>query len=220
MGLPAHRFLEEFALDVAAFPAAITGLRQHHQPRQQTRSEVAVDHVAISIQQAYSQGYAAGEEAERAAGDARVAELGADLERKLAEAQRQFGLDLADRIDREMAAGLTRARERLASQIGTVLMAVMRRRLAEDCILDLADQAARILEAEDSIVVDLRGPAKFVEIVMAAIEARHRDEAPSMLSRIRCHTSESSELSLEYADSVIEARLAEWLGRLDEVRTP
>ena len=220
MGLPAHRFLEEFALDVAAFPSAIAGLRQHQQQPEQPKSEAGIDQIAISIQQAYSQGYAAGEEAGRKAGEARIAELCADYNGKIAEIETQLGLDLADRLARELVTELGHARQRLASQIGVVLTSVMRRRLVEDCILDLADEAARILEAEGSIVVDLRGPAKFVEIVLAALEARHKDNAQSLLSRIRCHTSEGSELSIAYADSVIEARLAEWLGRLEEARSP
>ncbi len=220
MGLPAHRFLEEFALDVTAFPAAIAGLRRQSERRLPPAGEAAADEVAVRIQAAYAQGYAAGEDAERAAGEARLAELAADAERKMAEAETAFGRGLADRLSRDLVAEIGLARERFAAQIASVLLPILRRRMTEDCVSDLARQAAGILGAGDTIVVDLRGPETLVEMVLAAVEALQTGDAPSLRSRFRCHVAEGSEVSVAYADSVIEARLGEWLARLDASRAP
>lgn len=213
MGQPAYRVLEEFETDTPPVPRSLAGLK--------TRTvEVRrpPDATALRIQEAYAQGHADGELSERAIADARIAELTADFELRLAEERSRLAGTLADRIVESLRAGLEGARQRLATDLAAVLVPVLRRTISESAILELVDEVARILERDEAIVIDMWGDQRFTDLVCEGIAARIGGGEEAVLQRIRRHPSSGPEITVAYGDAVIETRLAEWLRHIEEAR--
>ncbi|MCB1503820.1 MAG: hypothetical protein KDJ47_02495 [Hyphomicrobiaceae bacterium] len=210
-GLPAFHILEEFESDAAPAPKPLLGLK----PRQVATSRLP-DTVALRVQEAYAQGYADAEMSERTIAETRVAELTADFDMRLEDERSRLTGELADRLVGRLQDGLEQIQMRLASEIASTLLPILRRSLVESAILDLVDEVSRLLETPGSTLIDIWGDPRFIEVVHDGIQARlGAGEAPS-IQQIRCHPTDASEITVALGDAVIRTRLSEWLSRIEE----
>lgn len=212
MGQPAYIVLEEFATEDGAGAATVVGLR----PRVIERSR-GPDAMAVRLQEAYARGHADGEAAERAVADIKIAELVADHERQLELERYELSDALAERLVAELAAGFDSAREKLVSRLTSILVPVLKRSITETAIFSLADELARVLDGDGAISIQMRGPEKIIAVVLEAVNAR-RSAGSDVAEKIHATFTDDAEIRVEYGDAVIETRLAEWLGRIEEAR--
>lgn len=173
--------------------------------------------MAVRLQEAYARGHADGEAAERAVADIKIAELVADHERQLELERYELSDALAERLVAELAAGFDSAREKLVSRLTSILVPVLKRSITETAIFSLADELARVLDGDGAISIQMRGPEKIIAVVLEAVNAR-RSAGSDVAEKIHATFTDDAEIRVEYGDAVIETRLAEWLGRIEEAR--
>lgn len=205
MGQPVHRFLEEFAGDEGHTASVVHSLR----PRIVNRI-AAPDPIAAQLQEAYERGREDGATALRAETEARIAELAADAEIQIEATRSAFAQTVAERLARDLQAGLAHTGAVISEHVAAVLLPLLRDRLAEAAVREFAAELRVMVEDSGAIAVDLSGPDELVHRLLRLLSA-----ADTWKLEIRRAPGTDAELRVVLADTVIETRLADWLGRIE-----
>lgn len=211
MGRPAYVVLEEFAVEDQPVPIIVSARRSR------TKTADEQDPTAALVKEAYERGLADGEAAARTVADQRIFQMELDCETRIATIRDELSKDLVERILDGLNGGIESARRKLASQIADVLLPVMRRSITESTIFALAEELASVIQSDDALHVQLKGPDNIINVVFEALSARLGKES-SLLARLTMVPTGDTEMRIEYNTTVIESRLMEWLERLEEAR--
>lgn len=211
MGQPVHRFLEEFGGDEGHSPAIVRRLLPKFAER-----PAGPNQFAIELEAAYTRGREDGEAAVRTAAQAEIAELRADCQRWIETTKNTFAEQVADRLALDLQTGLAHAASAISAHVATILLPLLRDRLAEAAVTAFAAQLRAIVDGSDAITITLSGPDELVRHILPRLEAEGTWRRPGGAPQIHCVAGDGTELRVVFDQTVIESRLVEWLGRIEE----
>ncbi|MGE0768248.1 MAG: hypothetical protein AB7L90_17470 [Hyphomicrobiaceae bacterium] len=207
MGFPVHKFLEEFAIDGAQDQVVHT-LRP--------RTELAeVDKAARArVDEAYSRGFEEGQSATEAHLLAEMATLRSDYDERLERSSAQFCDALAERLTSDLRRQISELHDSLSDQLASALLPVMRHVLTDASIRELAASLGRLLDEHDAMTVEIRGSQELIDRVSRRLHDISTRGDLQETPRFRCVVDDAAELRVTANDTIIEARLMNWIERI------
>jgi len=209
MGYPAHKFLEEFKTGEAQLTDIVRSLRPRSEPAEPERV------AAARMEEAYSRGYEEGQAAAEANASAELAALRADCEARLEQSRALFSEALADRLASDLRQQIDAVHAAISDQLVSALLPILRRALTEACVHELAQGLDDLLNENEAVTVELRGPKELIDRVAAQLGKNTQPTAQKAEPQFRCIADEASELRVIADDTIIEARLMNWIRRIE-----
>jgi len=208
MGYPAHKFLEEFGTSNDQLSDIVRALRPRIQPADDQRAKVE------AAEAAYSRGYEEGRAAAQAAHAAEMADLRSDYEARMEGTSALFSTAVAETLRLELHDQIALVHSSISDQLTTALLPVLRHVLTEATVRELAGSLDDLLGEPGAITAELRGPQDMIDRVTARL--RDMDASPTDQGnpRLKCVADETAALRITVNDTVIEARLMEWIKRI------
>lgn len=214
MGQHLHRYLEEFASEQPnSDPASLQRPQVRIAAVQSTPTPTPIP---IHLDQTYIKGHEDGKQSARIQAQAELDAVLLDYQQRLARTKAQFSERLADELSDRLRAQIDRLQDSISNQLVTALLPLLRYALTEATLREMAE-GLRILTADREVIhVELTGPKDLVEKVWQ----KYRDSRPCTSSPVpepKIVIDEQVELRLVVNDSIMQARLVEWISKLEEV---
>lgn len=211
MGQHLHHVLEEFATQQPSPDSASFRTPQiHFAPAQPISAAPTID-----IDEAYTKGYEDGMQSARREAQAEIDAAHLDCRQRLERAEALFSEKLADELGDKLCSQIERLQDSISDQLVTALLPLLHFALTEAAIREMVD-GLRILTIDSEVIhVVLSGPQPLVESVWR----RYCESASSTskpLPDVTIVIDEAIELRVTVNDSVIQARLGEWISRLEK----
>jgi hypothetical protein len=209
MGYPVHKFLEEFEAGDAQLSNIVRSLRKRPEPAEPERVTTA------RMEEAYSRGYEEGQAVAEANASAQLATLRADYEARLERSRTLFSEALADKLTSDLREQIAAVHASIGDQLVSALLPILRHVLTEACVRDLAHGLDDLLNEGEAITVELRGPKELIDRVANRLGEIASPAAEQAELRFKCIADEASELKVIAKDTIIEARLMNWIQRIE-----
>jgi hypothetical protein len=209
MGYPVHKFLEEFEAGDAQLTNIVRSLRKRPEPAEPERVTSA------RMEEAYARGYEEGRAAAEANANAEVASLQADFEARLERSRTLFSEALADKLISDLREQIADVHASIGDQLVSALLPILRHALTEACVRDLAHGLDDLLSEDEAITVELRGPKELIDRVANRLDETTPPIPDQTGPRFKCVVDEASELKVIAKDTIIEARLMNWIRRIE-----
>lgn len=215
MARPIQHFLKEFGSGEASFHPPLAKLVPAASA-EAVAPAPAPDMLAIKVQEAYQKGLAAGRALEREATEAQAAELAVDFERQLEGVRGDFSAALAENLATELRTSIETASARLSSHVATALVPFLRDGITQAAIASFVKELGDMINTTEGLSVEVACPRDIVDLVRERLaEAMAARGAPP--GSVRCIPGDTADIRVTLNETVIETRLAEWLGRLEGV---
>jgi hypothetical protein len=215
MARPIQHFLKEFGSGEANFQPPLARLVPTASAEAATPAP-APDMLAIKVQEAYQKGLAAGRALEREATEAQAAELAVDFERQLEGVRGDFSAALAENLATELRTSIETASARLSSHVATARVPFLRDGITQAAIASFVKELGDMINTTEGLSVEVACPRDIVALVRERLaEAMAARGAPP--GSVRCIPGDTADIRVTLNETVIETRLAEWLGRLEGV---
>lgn len=208
---PLHRLLEEFASDISTSQLDPTGLKRWHE-----RPIQVPDPVASRIKEAYERGVSEGRLIERRIADVELAQAAAASEAQIESVKSDYASEAIERLAREIEGGIVRAQSSIGRHLSAILGSVLSHALTEAAIDQFVAEVTEFAASPEVGVVEISGPADFIERIKNRIDSGTGAVAPEWRSRIKLVASHSVEATMIVDDAIIETRLGQWLARVEE----
>lgn len=210
MSFPAHRFLEEFQAQDSQLSNIVRALRS---PPTFAESECAIE---ARIEDAYSQGYNEGQAAAMANLEAQIAALRADYDERLERTKSLYCESLADKLTSNLVRQIEIVQATISDQLVSALLPVMQHVLTEATVRQLTDELGGLLSEANTLTIELQGPKEMVDrIINRLADLNKKNESrPQDPARFKCIVDEIAEVRITANDTVIEARLTNWIERI------
>ena len=213
MSQPAHRFLQEFAIDEDNPNASIV---LPIRPRSHGDTPAISSPDVSQIEDAYARGYAEGQSATQSKLEAQIAELTASCEARISEVERTFSRDVSEMLGRESRQQLARIHALLEEQVLNVLVPVLRRTLSELSIREIAAGMRTLANDGSAVVIELSGPQEIVERVWQSYQELEPGNASDAEPVVRFTPGDALEVECRVNGTLIQSRLGEWINKIDE----
>jgi hypothetical protein len=202
---PADKYLVEFAVNKAVGLAPANG---RSKPLEQVVERPPVVDAAQLSEQAFARGVENGKALARLMFDSRLAEEVAKLQAQLACERDRWMQDEAAKFGQAMHAALGAIEQNVASATARILQPFVTKTLQRQAITELQEMLQLLLNRGSDLRVDIFGPQDLVHALVAGL---HRKDAV-----VTCHESSQCDLRGELGQTVLETRLAAWLGKIEE----
>jgi hypothetical protein len=200
--VPAAPYLAEFQRDGEG------GRRTTFSPLMRAKSGDEAEPIAARLERARAAGFASGEAAAGAALDARVAELGEAHVRELAAARQTWVREEADKLEKRLASALGALETQIAQTVVRVLAPFLRAEMRRQAIADLGAELEQLLTGGEAIGVSVTGPEDLLQAL--------RERLAGKTGSIAYAASAEPDVRVVVGDSLLETRLAAWVGRIEE----
>lgn len=208
MGYPVHKFLEEFDAEHAQ---AGDFTERRWPPPKPTQAEAASTERADA---AYTRGYEAGKSSAEARLSAELAALHAEHAESMERSRALLGDGLAEKLASELRRQIAAVHVSVSDQIVSALLPLMHRVLTEASMRELAEELGQFLNEAGALTVELRGPQELMERVRRRLTEMERQGMLREEPRLKCVVDEVAELRATANDTVIEARVMDWIRRI------
>jgi hypothetical protein len=210
MRKPAHAFLEEFPSDRSpAAKSTVLSLRPRALP-----APSEPDPALARVGEAYARGYEEGRSAARKEGETRIAGIEAGHQVQLEAARRQFSHAIVAELSDKLRARMEELDAMLADQAVAALLPLLRHALTAASVREMAEGLSAITRDKGAVVVELSGPKDLIELVWERYRELTCGQKPGRDVRFRI--AETVEMRAVVDETVIEARLMEWVARIME----
>jgi len=204
MGYPVHKFLEEFETEDAQLTNIVRALRSRSTATESERAASA------RAEEAYARGHDEGRAAAEADHRAELTAMRAGYEERMERSSALFCESLTEKLVSELRRQIDAVHATISDQLVSALLPVLRHVLTEASVRELAGGLGDLLNEAEALTVELRGPQELIDRVIGCLSQSQPPAEP----RIRCVVDETAELRVTANDTVIEARLMDWIKRL------
>lgn len=216
MGQPVHLFLEDFDNPGAAAVAPAEAPGPAWEPR--IVPPVAIAETPDQLEQAYARGLEAGISEGWTMRETEIAQVRSEAEARFQAAMADFTGAVLDQLSTSLTRQIEAMCSQISDQVFDVLLPVLKGALVENGIRALVEELHGLIPGSGALSVEFTGPRDIIERVWQLYLEREPIASQKLAAEFRITEGESIDARIVCAHSVIETRLADWIGKITGAR--
>lgn len=212
MGQPVHKFLEDFDGGPECAAPEVHG--RGWEPR--IAASRSAPPSGAQLDEAYAKGLEAGIAEGWAMRQNEIDQARADVEAQFQAALTGLSGTVLEQLSTGLARQLDALHGKLADQVLDLLVPVLKHALTQRAVQEIAAELHGLVVGRGALAIELCGPPELVERVWQLHLERSQAASEPPIADVRIIQAASVEVRLVCGDSIVETRLAEWIGKITE----